>query len=141
MALQTKELTKGYSVFPKHFYPYLCRLCRVLPIMPKANDPALFGQLQMSIDAIARGLSLMNDTLGTHSEMLTKILEAATREVDEESPLVHTLEKIFIAIKTQTDVLAQIGGMLDQLGPTVERAVMRGTDRAGSVDPDGAARD
>jgi hypothetical protein len=109
--------------------------------MPKPNNSALLDQLQMSIDAIARGLSLMNDTLGTHSEMLTKILEAATREVDEESPLVHTLEKIFIALKTQTDVLAQIGGMLDQLGPTVERAVMRGTDRVGSVDADGAAQD
>ena len=52
--------------------------------------------------------------------MLAEILEAAAAEPEEESPLAKTLEKIFTTLKTQTDVLVQIGGMLDKLGPTVE---------------------
>ena len=44
---------------------------------------ARLDELQTSFDALVRSLSLMNDTLGTHSEMLAQILEAATKEPDE----------------------------------------------------------
>ena len=110
--------------------------------MPDDENSARLDQLQTSVDALVRGLAMMNETLGTHSEMLAEILEAATQEAEDESPLAKTLEKIFTTLKTQTDVLVQIGGMLDKLGPTVETAVIRGVHRAvGTVDEDGVIQE
>jgi hypothetical protein len=108
-------------------------------------DPDVLSRLddlQTRVDAIVRGLALMNETLGTHPDMLAEILEAAAVEPEKESPLAKTLEKIFTTLKTQTDVLVQIGGMLDKLGPTVETAVIRGVHRAvGDVDEDGVIQE
>jgi hypothetical protein len=108
-------------------------------------DPDVLSRLddlRTSVDALVRGLAMMNETLGTHSEMLAEILQAATAELEEESPLANTLEKIFSTLKTQTDVLVQIGGMLDKLGPTVEMAVIHGVHRAvGTVDEDGVIQE
>jgi hypothetical protein len=85
-----------------------------------------------------RGLSLMNDTLAMHSDMLAEILQAAAAEPEEESDLANTLERIFSTLNTQTDTLVAIGGMLSQMGPTIEGAVVRGVHRAvGNVDEDG----
>jgi hypothetical protein len=101
-------------------------------ILSRLND------LQTSVDAIVRGLSLMNDTLAMHSDMLAEILQAAAVEPEEESGLANTLERIFSTLNTQTDTLVAIGGMLGQMGSTIEGAVIRGVHRAvGSVDEDG----
>ena len=104
-------------------------------------DPDILARLddlQTSVDAIVRGLSLMNDTLATHSDMLAEILQAATAEPDQESGLADTLERLFSTLNTQTDTLVAIGGMLGQMGPTIEGAVIRGVHRAvGNVDDDG----
>jgi hypothetical protein len=52
--------------------------------------------------------------------------------------LADTLERIFSTLNTQTDTLVAIGGMLGQMGSTIEGAVIRGVHRAvGSVDEDG----
>jgi ABC-type transporter Mla subunit MlaD len=104
-------------------------------------DPDILARLddlQTSVDAIVRGLSLMNDTLATHSDMLAEILQAAAAEPDQESGLADTLERLFSTLNTQTDTLVAIGGMLGQMGSTIEGAVIRGVHRAvGSVDEDG----
>ena len=103
-------------------------------------DPDILSRLddlQNSMDALVRGLSMMNDTLATHSDMLAEILQAAATE-PEESGLANTLERIFSTLSTQTDTLVAIGGMLGQMGPTIEGAVIRGVHRAvGNVDDDG----
>jgi hypothetical protein len=109
------------------------------------SDPDVIARLdamQTSIEALVQGVTLMNETLGTHSDMLAEILEAAVVEPEKESPLAKTLERIFTTLKTQTDVLVQIGGMLDKMGPTVEMAVIRGVHRAvGIVDEDGVVQE
>lgn len=104
-------------------------------------DPDILSRLddlQNSMDALVRGLSMMNDTLATHSDMLAEILQAAATEPEEDSGVAKTLERIFSTLSTQTDTLVAIGGMLGQMGPTIEGAVIRGVHRAvGNVDDDG----
>ena len=104
-------------------------------------DPDILSRLddlQLSIDALVRGLSQMNDTLATHSDMLAELLQAAAAEPEEHSGLADTLERIFSTLSTQTDTLVAIGGMLGRMGPTIEGAVIRGVHRAvGNVDEDG----
>ncbi|QQP93216.1 hypothetical protein IGS68_29285 (plasmid) [Skermanella sp. TT6] len=110
--------------------------------MAEDEIAARFDDLQTSLDALTRGLGAMNETLETHTEMLAALLEAATVEPEKDSPLQKTLEKIFLTLKTQTDVLVQVGGMLDRMGPTVEMAVIRGVHRAvGTVDEDGVIQE
>jgi hypothetical protein len=97
--------------------------------------------IQTSVDTLARGLILMSETLGTHSEMLGQILEACSVEPGE-SPLTETLEQIVDAIERQTATLAAIGTILDNIGPGIEAAVVRGVHRAnGPVDDDGVIQE
>ena len=44
------------------------------------NDAILnrLDDIQTSVDTLARGLTLLAETLGTHSEMLAEILEGVT---------------------------------------------------------------
>jgi hypothetical protein len=93
-----------------------------------SND-AIFERLdaiQTSVDTLARGLTLMTETLGAHSEMLAQILEACSVDPGE-SPLTETLEQIVDAIQQQTEAITAIGTTLDNIGPGIEAAVRRGT--------------
>lgn len=97
--------------------------------------------LQVTVDTLARGLILMTETLATHSEMLGQILEACSVEPGE-SPLTEILEEIAAAIQQQTAALAGIGETLDNLGPGIEAAVVRGVSRAtGRTDDDGVVQE
>lgn len=105
-----------------------------------ADNTAILERLDTmtaSIDTLTRGLILMTETLGTHSEILGEILEACSAEPGE-SPLTEALEQIVASINQQNETLAGIGVALENIGPGIEDAVVRGVHRAnGSVDPDG----
>jgi hypothetical protein len=73
---------------------------------------AEFAGIRTSIDALTQGLTLMVETQETQTEMLA------------------------------TERLLSIGGMIDTIGPSVERAVIRGVHRAvGNVDEDGVIQE
>ncbi|GEO42167.1 hypothetical protein SAE02_63150 [Skermanella aerolata] len=98
-------------------------------------------RLETTVETLARGLILMTETLATHSEMLGQILEACSVEA-EESPLTEILEEIAGAIQQQTAALIGIGENLDNLGPGIEVAVVRGVSRAaGRTDADGVLQE
>jgi hypothetical protein len=96
-----------------------------------SNDAVLekLDSLQTTVDTLTRGLILMTETLATHSEMLGRILEACAVE-PEESTLTEILEEIAAAIQQQTAALADIGKSLDNIGPRIEIAVVRGVSQA-----------
>jgi hypothetical protein len=81
-------------------------------------------------------------TLNTHTDMLSEILAAATEEPDEESGIAKTLARIFLALETQNENLVRIGGLLTNIGGTVENAVVRGVQRAvNDADGDGVVEE
>lgn len=107
------------------------------------NDAVLekLDSLQTTVDTLARGLILMTETLATHSEMLGQILEACSVEPGE-SPLTEILEEIAGGIQQQTAALEGIGATLDNIGPGIEAAVVRGISRAtGRTDEDGVLQE
>ena len=105
-----------------------------------STDAAILNRLDtmtVSIDTLGRGLILMTETLATHSEILGEILEACSAEPGE-SPLTEALKQIVAAINDQNETLIGIGATLENIGPGIENAVLRGFHRAnGSVDADG----
>ena len=104
---------------------------------PMSDDDRI-DQLQNDVQAIVLSLSNINDTLNTHTDMLAEILAAATEEPDEESGIAKTLGRIFQALETQNENLVRIGGLLSNIGGTVENAVVRGVQRAvNDADEDG----
>ena len=109
-----------------------------------ADTDAILSRLdgmQTSIDTLARGLTLLADTLGTHSEMLAEILEACSADPGE-SPVADLLEQIADAIKAQNETLTGIGDTLKHIGPSIEVAVIRGVHRAvGTADDDGVVQE
>ena len=105
-------------------------------------DDDRIDQLQNDVKAIVLSLSNLNDTLNTHTDMLAEILAAATEEPDEDSGIARTLARIFQALETQNETLVRIGGLLGNLGGTVETAVVRGVQRAvNDADEDGVVED
>ena len=97
--------------------------------------------IQTSIETLTRGLTLLAETMGTHSEMLADILEACSADPGE-SPLVPLLEQIADSIERQSEALGSVSTSLDNLGPTIEQAVIRGVHRAsGAVDDDGVVQE
>ena len=109
-------------------------------VLSMSSDDAILKRMddiQTSVDTLARGLTLLAETLGTHSEMLAQILEACAVDPGE-SPLTDLLQQIADAIKQQNDTLVGIGTTLEHIGPSIEVAVIRGVHRAvGTVDADG----
>jgi hypothetical protein len=106
------------------------------------SDDDRIDQLQNDVKAIVLSLSNINDTLNTHTDMLAEILAAATEEPDEESGIARTLGRIFQALETQNENLVRIGGLLSNLGGTVENAVVRGVQRAvNEADEDGVVEE
>jgi phage-related minor tail protein len=76
-----------------------------------ARLAALDGRLTAIEEAeasIVRSLLALGGTLGTHTEMLARLLEAATDEGTEGRQLHDALEHIFASLNTQTGLLADI---------------------------------
>jgi hypothetical protein len=95
------------------------------------------ASIETNVEAIARGLIMMVETLGTHSQMLAEILEACSVDPGP-SPVTAALEELVEAMEEQNETLVAIGQSLDRIGPTIEGAVIRGVHRAvGTVDEDG----
>jgi hypothetical protein len=106
------------------------------------SDDDRIDQLQNDVKAIVLSLSNINDTLNTHTDMLSEILAAATEGPDEESGIAKTLARIFLALETQNENLVRIGGLLTNIGGTVENAVVRGVQRAvNDADGDGVVEE
>lgn len=100
-----------------------------------------FRDVLASIDALTQGLALLREGLDTQTEMLKLILEAATRE-PEPSPLAKKLDGLIKSMNAQTEVLVRFGETVNNVGPEIERAVIRGINRAvGSVNENGEATD
>lgn len=100
-----------------------------------------FQEIRNSVDALTQGLVLIGEGLETQTEMLKQILEAATKE-PEQSPLGEMLEKMIKTLNAQTEVLVRFGEAVNNVGPEVERAVIRGIHRAtGAVNSDGEIQD
>lgn len=86
--------------------------------------------LRMSIDALTQGLQLMVETQETHTELLQRILNAATEPSPSDSPLHDLLARLITGIDGQTEALHRIETRLAHVGSDVETAVIRGIQLA-----------
>lgn len=83
-----------------------------------ANQEAMAARLEAIEDTqrtTIRTQLLVSTTLGTHTEMLTQLLGAATEEAPEGSPLHDVLQEIAKGIDAQTELLATIDVSLRRL--------------------------
>lgn len=86
--------------------------------------------LRSSIDALTQGLHLMVETQDTHTELLQRILAAATEPSPSDNPLHDLLTRLIGGIEGQTDALHRIETRLAHVGSEVETAVIRGVQLA-----------
>lgn len=97
------------------------------------NDTDLRAEFQTvrhALNALSQGLTLLAEGQAAHSEMLLKILEAATAEAPP-SDLTVAMERIFQALEQQTDTLVQVGERMGHIGRDIEDAVERGLRHGG----------
>ncbi len=74
-----------------------------------ASDTASeLTELRTAVDRLTQGLQLMLETQGTHTEMLLKVLQAATQPAPSERTLEEALAQI-------AAILRDHGGKLDAL--------------------------
>jgi type II secretory pathway component PulF len=107
------------------------------------NDAVLqrLDALTAEVNTLTRGLIMVTEAMEDHSEMLAQILEACAVEPGE-SPLTEALEQIVASIDRQHEALISIGETLENIGPGIEEAVVRGVHRAnGTVDADGVVQE
>ncbi len=86
------------------------------------------------LDQITQVLRLMLETQQTHTEMLAKVIEAATPS--EESSLEGAMRSVAIALRDQTNALVRVQEKLGRLGLEIEAGVVRGMNTALGIDPD-----
>ena len=95
--------------------------------------------LKTSVDALTQGLHLMVETQETHTDLLQRILAAATEPSPSDSPLHDLLARLIAGVDGQTEALHRIETRLAHVGSDVETAVIRGVQLAtgDGVDIDG----
>ena len=102
--------------------------------------------LTNELSLVVRGLSLMSETQGAHSDMLAEVLTACSADPGPNTELSTALDRISAAMETQTETLTAIGDHLSGLGQVIEMSVVRGVERVdqmnrakatGLVDEDG----
>ncbi|MGC9271821.1 hypothetical protein [Acidiphilium sp.] len=86
------------------------------------------------LDQITQVLRLMLETQQTHTEMLAKVIEAATPS--EESSLEGAMRSVAVALRDQTNALVRVQEKLGGLGREIEAGVVRGMNTALGIDPD-----
>ena len=86
--------------------------------------------LKTSVDALTQGLTLMVETQETHTDLLQRILAAATEPSPSDSPLHDLLARLIAGIDGQTEALHRIETRLAHVGGDVETAVIRGVQLA-----------
>lgn len=94
---------------------------------------AVFAALDERLDQIAAALRLMIATQHTHTEILSKLLEAAAPS-EESDGLPETMRRIAEALEEQTAVLQHVEAELGGLGAEVEAGVVRGLAQALGVE-------
>jgi hypothetical protein len=82
--------------------------------------------LQLAVERLTQGLTLMAETQETHTAMLLQLLQAAAAPMPEASPVVDTLSKLAATISTQTLLLHEMSRGLDRLPEEVGREVAGG---------------
>ena len=82
--------------------------------MTDAEIDARFERLHLDFRAVVSGLSLMNETLATHSDLLAQILTAAT-ETAPPSDLSQALKRIAEILAGQEAVLERLDERLADL--------------------------
>jgi len=92
---------------------------------PHRHHDSIDG-LRRDVQALTQGLSLMLETQGTHTEMLAKLLEAATQPPPEENPLEDLLRHFIAALDRQTDAFGQLDLTIQALPAEMENAVVQG---------------
>ena len=102
--------------------------------------------LANELSLVVRGLSIMSETQGAHSDMLAEVLTACSADPGSNMELSAALDRISSAMESQTETLSIIGDHLSGLGQVIETSVVRGIERAdemsrakatGLVDEDG----
>jgi predicted DNA-binding protein YlxM (UPF0122 family) len=109
-----------------------------------------FATMTDSLDTLARGLSLMSDTQGIQSDMLSEVLEACSADPGTNHELSAALDRVAEAMEAQNGTLTEIGEHLSNIGGVIEISVVRGIARveaqsrarsSGLVDEDGVLID
>jgi uncharacterized coiled-coil protein SlyX len=78
--------------------------------------------LETVLAALVQGVTMMNQTLGTHSEMLSEILEATTAPVPS-SGISEEIAKIGEILEAQDAVMRQMADSLRNLPRDIAAAV------------------
>jgi ABC-type transporter Mla subunit MlaD len=81
------------------------------------------AELRQSVDRLTQGLQLMLETQATHSEMLGKLLVAATQPTPQETELGAVLARIAALLGDQTRQLEAVRTILKALPADVGTAV------------------
>lgn len=81
--------------------------------------------VEYELRQIKSALRLMIETQRTQTEMLAKLIEAATPS-DEPHPLEEAMAGVAVALRDQTMVLERVENELGELGAEVEAGVIRG---------------
>jgi predicted DNA-binding protein YlxM (UPF0122 family) len=89
-----------------------------------------FATMTESLDTLARGLSLMSDTQGIQSDMLSEVLEACSADPGPNHELSAALDRVAEAMEAQNGTLTEIGEHLANIGGIIEVSVVRGIARA-----------
>lgn len=88
-----------------------------------------FSALTARLDEIVAALRLMIATQHTHTEILTRLLEAAAPG-EEGDGLGETMRRIAEALRDQTAALERVEAQLGGLGTEIEAGVVRGLAQA-----------
>lgn len=88
-----------------------------------------FATMSNDLDALTRGLSLMSDTQGIQSDMLSEVLEACSADAGPNHELSAALGRVAEAMEAQNGTLTKIGEHLSNIGGVIEVSVVRGIAR------------
>ena len=86
---------------------------------------AELDRLRHSMDQLAQGLGAMVETQATHTELLDRLLQAATEPTRPEQALARILEQLVVQLDRQGSHLQHIGAGLARLPDDVGTAVAR----------------
>lgn len=90
----------------------------------KAEDK--IEALQLAVERLTQGLTLMAETQETHTAMLLQLLQAAAAPMPEASPVADALSKLAASIALQTSLLNEVGRELERLPAEMGREVAEG---------------
>ena len=90
-----------------------------------AGALAELDRLRRAVDQLSQGLGAMVEAQATHTEILNRLLQAATAPTDPEHALARLLEQLVAQLDRQGGQLWEIGAGLARLPAEVGTAVAR----------------